>query len=125
MKQILVVDDEQLIREVIADILKDEGYDVLLASGGRKMIGLLETERPDMVLLDVMMSDGNGREALQHMRSNPELKHIPVIVITTGIGGYPAVDGATEVLEKPFDLDQLLTAVVKTIGPPDSRQPAE
>lgn len=118
MKQILVVDDEQLIREVIADILKDEGYDVLLAGGGRKMIGLLETERPDMVLLDVMMPDGNGQEALQHMRNDPALHDIPVIVITTGVGGIPAVEGATEVLEKPFDLDQLLTAVVKTIGHP-------
>ena len=118
MKQILVVDDEQLIREVIADILKDEGYDVLLASGGRKMIRFLETERPDMVLLDIMMPDGNGREALQHMRSQPNLREIPVIVITTGVGGKPAVEGATEVLEKPFDLEQLLTAVMKTIGPP-------
>jgi CheY-like chemotaxis protein len=114
----MVVDDEPLIREVIADILRDEGYSVLLASGGRRMLQMLETELPDLILLDVMMPDGNGREALQRVRAESRLSGIPVVVITTGMGGQPMVDGATSMLEKPFDLDQLLQVIVNTIGPP-------
>ena len=118
MKQILVVDDEPLIREVIADILRDEGYSVLLDSGGRRMLQMLEVELPDLILLDVMMPDGNGRDALKRMRAEPRLRSIPVVLITTGVGGHPEVGGAESILEKPFDLDQLLRVVINTIGSP-------
>jgi CheY-like chemotaxis protein len=117
MKQVLVVDDEPLIREVIADILRDEGYSVLLASGGRRMLKLLESEQPDLVILDIMMPEGDGREALKQMRAEPRLRDIPVVMITTGMASQRLIKDAAIFLEKPFDLDQLLDVVLTTIGP--------
>lgn len=60
MKQVLVVDDEPVIRDVIQDILHDEGFDVLVATGGRGMLELLKSERLAMILLDIMMPGGDG-----------------------------------------------------------------
>ena len=70
MKRILVVDDEPSIQQLLQDILQDEGFSVLRANGGLSMLELLETVVPDLILLDVMMPDGNGEEALETMQGN-------------------------------------------------------
>jgi CheY-like chemotaxis protein len=117
MKRVLVVDDELFIRQVVGDVLQDEGYGVLFAGSGHSMLDLLTTERPDLVLLDVMMPDGDGREALRAMRSQPRLRDIPVVIVSTGVT-RPLLEGvAVPVLEKPFDLERLLRLVRDTIGP--------
>ncbi|HEV2074491.1 MAG TPA: response regulator [Thermomicrobiales bacterium] len=117
MKRVLVVDDEPFIRQVIGDVLQDEGYDALFASSGHAMLKLLETEHPDLVLLDLMMPDGDGQEALQAMQSQPHLADIPVVVVSTGVARQ-RLDGVTvRFLAKPFDLDKLLQIVIDTIGP--------
>jgi CheY-like chemotaxis protein len=117
MKRVLVVDDEPFIRRVIGDVVQDEGYDTLFASSGHAMLKLLETEHPDLVLLDLMMPDGDGREALQAMQSQPHLAEIPVVVVSTGVARQ-RLDGVTVTfLAKPFDLEQLLQTVIDTIGP--------
>lgn len=117
MKRVPVVDDEPFVRQVIADILEDEGYDTLFASSGRSMLKLLETERPDLVILDVMMPDGNGREALRAVQSQADLRDIPVVMMGSGLASRRPAQGAVGFLVKPFDLDQLLHVVIGTIGP--------
>lgn len=117
MKQVLVVDDEASIRQVIRDILRDEGYSVILATGGHNMMKILETEHPDLVLLDVMMPDGDGPAAFQAMQSQPGLRDIPVVMMSTGAARRQLTMHAVDFLEKPFDLDHLLEAVISTIGP--------
>jgi CheY-like chemotaxis protein len=124
MKYVLVVDDEEFIRQVVGEVLRDEGYGVLFAGSGRSMLDLLRTERPDLVLLDVMMPDGDGREALRAMRSQPDLRDIPVVIVSTGVT-LPRLEGAGEVvLEKPFDLERLLRLVRDTIGPASEPVPS-
>lgn len=115
MKNILVVDDEPPIREMIGDFLRDEGYHVLYASSGFSMLKLLETEQPDLVLLDLMMPDGDGREALQALQASPQYQSIPVVIVS-GVGPY-ALDGIkVPFLTKPFDLEQLFEAVTQALG---------
>lgn len=117
MKRILVVDDEPFIRQVLADLLEDEGYEVLLASSGRTMLTLLELQQPDLILLDVMMPDGDGRDALEAMQSRPQLRDIPVVIVSTGIAHRWLAGLGVPTLTKPFDLDHLLRLVSDTIGP--------
>ncbi|MDP9469617.1 MAG: response regulator [Chloroflexota bacterium] len=71
MKMVLVVDDEPVIRDLVADVLRDEGYAVVTAADGREGLDLLARERPDLVLMDVMMPGLDGREAYLAMRSRP------------------------------------------------------
>jgi CheY-like chemotaxis protein len=117
MKRVLVADDEPFIQELIGEVLQDEGYRVLFASTGRSTLQLLETEQLDLVLLDVMMPDGDGRTVLDAMQSLPQLRDIPVVIVSTGIARRALEGMATTYIDKPFTLEQLLAAVINTIGP--------
>ena len=117
MKYVLVVDDEPPIRQMIGDFLRDEGYGVLFAGSGSSMLKLLETEQPDLVLLDLMMPDGDGREAMQAMQAHPQWQSIPVVIVSVGMGPHPPDGVSVPFLTKPFDLEQLLAAVTHAIGP--------
>ena len=117
MKRILVVDDEPFIQQLLRDILQDEGYCVLFASGGRSMLELLKHEIPHLILLDVMMPDGNGREALQLMQAQPQLRDIPVVMMSAGLSQREVKTESVAFLGKPFELEHLLQLVEDTIGP--------
>lgn len=118
MKTVLVVDDEPAIRDVVADILRDYGFDVVLAWSGRRMLELLEAIRPSLVILDVMMPDVDGLGALRAMRERPGLQDIPVIMMSAALGAGDLNEEVTWFLPKPFDLDRLLEVVVDAVGPP-------
>jgi len=79
---LLIVDDETDNFDVIEVLLFKEGYDLQYATGGQAALALLETLRPDVILLDVMMPDLDGLEVCRRIRANPDLKHIPVIMVT-------------------------------------------
>lgn len=115
MKHILVVDDEPPIREMIGDLLRDEGYNVAYAGSGSGMLQLLEKVQPDLVLLDLMMPNGDGREALQAMQARPQWRSIPVVVVS-GMGPYALESRKIPFLTKPFDLDELLSVVTEVLG---------
>lgn len=117
MKRVLVVDDELIIQQVIGEVLHDEGYDVLYAGTGRNALTLLSTQPPDLVLLDMMMPDGDGHAVLETMQSSPHLSPIPVIIVSTGVTRPRTTGGVVGFLDKPFDLGRLLDAVVEAIGP--------
>jgi CheY-like chemotaxis protein len=124
MKRVLVVDDELAIRQIIGDTLHDEGYCVLLAGTGRSALTLLATELPDLVLLDVMMPDGDGHAVLEAMQSQQDLNAIPVIIVSTGITRPRLNAGIVGFLDKPFDLRRLLDAVTGAIGPASEPEPS-
>jgi two-component system response regulator VicR len=120
VKRVLVVDDEPVIRHVIEDILRDEGYEVVLASGGHRMLDVLESVVPDLVLLDVMMPEGDGREAARWMQAQQHLRHIPVVMMSAGIAVDQLDTPHRAFLPKPCDLDILLATVQQVIGLPHS-----
>ena len=116
MVSVLVVDDERDIREAVAEVLKDEGFEVLDANDGAEALRQLRAHHPAVVLLDLMMPGMNGWEFCAARRREPELSAIPVIVISA-LGRVSGVD-AQAFLQKPFELDALVSAVRQYTGGP-------
>lgn len=112
--QILVVDDETNIRELLRDILEDEGYSVDLAENAKMAREALRRRRPDLLLLDIWMPDMDGISLLKDWRERDELP-CPVIVMSGHGTVETAVEatrlGAYDFIEKPLSLDKLLLTV--------------
>jgi len=109
MAKILVIDDEQGIRNLLDTLLRRKGYDVILSANGQKGLELFRRERPDVIVLDLKMPGMDGLTVLQQIRSLDPKK--PVIVLT-GTGTAEAEQkvralGATEYVEKEFSLHRL------------------
>lgn len=116
---ILIVDDEEFGRETLESLLVKEPYRLLFASNGPEMLKVARENRPDLVLLDVMMPGMDGFEACEILRQDPEISETPVIMVTalddkdSRIRGIEA--GADDFISKPFDRIEL-RAKVKTIS---------
>jgi len=118
MRQILVVDDEIGIRELLSEILSDEGYDVQLAENAGAARAFRSQNRPDLVLLDIWMPDTDGITLLKEWASTGQLT-MPVVMMS----GHGTIDtaveatriGAYDFLEKPIALQKLLATVGKAI----------
>jgi CheY-like chemotaxis protein len=109
---VLVVDDDPDILEAICDILEGEGYRVARARHGEEALTRAEHERPDVILLDLMMPVMDGVAFSRAMRDRPALCDVPVVVISAdGNPQRAAVVGAVGYLAKPFDIDALLSQV--------------
>ena len=112
-RTVLVVDDEDGIRETVREILTEEGYRVVAASGGAEVPGLVEREKPDVILLDIWMPEMDGIVLLRQIRrEHPDAR----VVMISGHGSiHTAVTatqlGAFDFIEKPLSLDGLLAAV--------------
>jgi CheY-like chemotaxis protein len=109
MVSVLVVDDESDIREAVSEVLEDEGFIVHGAGDGAEGLRKARAHHPDVVLLDLMMPGMNGWEFRAAQRSDPELSEIPVIILSA-LGRVAGMDAAG-FIQKPFDLEDLLSAV--------------
>jgi CheY-like chemotaxis protein len=124
MAKILVVDDDPDFREIIQTILKFQKYEVLTATNGEQGLEVMRREKPDLVILDVMMSYIlDGLDARRQMAADKDLKDIPVIMVTSLTGDrvrseLPSDEyiPATEWIKKPFAPDRLLEQVKKALG---------
>lgn len=81
-KKILAVDDEKAIVRLVQVNLEREGYEVVTAYDGKEALEKVESEKPDLIVLDVMMPYMDGFEVLQQLKKNPETRDIPVIMLT-------------------------------------------
>lgn len=111
--RILVVDDDRMVRTAVGRVLEEEGYAVSYAVDGNDALLKLQGDRPDAILLDVMMPGMNGREFLKTLREHHD-RDIPVVVMTAihGIDSQPVFAlGASDLVKKPFDADELLNKV--------------
>lgn len=118
--KILVVDDEPVNVRVVKRYLTSAGYTrVLTATDATEVMNLIEKERPDLVLLDVMMPEVSGTEILQRLRSHPRLKYLPVLILTANTDPQLKQTclelGATDFLHKPVDPLDLLPRVRNTL----------
>jgi CheY-like chemotaxis protein len=108
MTNVLVVDDDDGLREAMEAVLALEGFNVELAADGREALQLLSgPKRPDAMLVDLMMPVMNGWELLDVLKSDPELAHIPVAVISA-VRTQGNLPGSVVVLPKPCDLGDVL-----------------
>ena len=117
-KTILVVDDDQDIRDTLTELLQEEGYAVVRAShGGEALCALRELPSPSLILLDLMMPVMDGWQFRTEQRKDPALASIPVVVISaTGKDEKVSALGAVQFLKKPIRLEQLLEAVARHAG---------
>lgn len=114
-KNILVVDDEDDILEFVERVLKDAGYQVFKAKDARQGLSILQSEKIDLVLLDIMLPEIDGWQMIQMMKSDEKLKKIPVAMLTARVDAYDKIiglkEGAVDYICKPFTEDQLLKRV--------------
>jgi len=114
-KRILAVDDEKLIVLAIKANLVLEGYEVIEAYDGVEALQKIEEEKPDLVILDVMMPEMNGWEVLTRIRENPETANLPVVMLTALAQDRDVEEGtlrgADVYLTKPFEPEDLVLTV--------------
>jgi two-component system cell cycle sensor histidine kinase/response regulator CckA len=117
---ILLVEDQDLVRDVTQRIVERSGYVVLPAANGKEALSLYEKERDriSLVILDLIMPEMGGKDCLAKLRElNPKLK----ILVTSGYSGYgvekEAIElGASAFLRKPYNMKQMLTAIREVLG---------
>ena len=109
MPNILIIDDDSHISEMIAENLRNEGYSVCAAYSGTEAMMLLSKEKPDLILLDLMLPGLSGEELMPH------IKDTPVIVVSAKANVSDKVGlllgGAADYVTKPFDIDELLARI--------------
>ena len=119
-KKILVVDDETFMHVFMAHHLARAGYEVVAARNGREGIEKAATEKPDLVVMDVMMAEMDGLSALRELKQNTATRDLPVIMITTSAQMLTRQEseasGAALFLTKPFSPTQLLQEIKRLLG---------
>jgi len=119
-KTVLIIEDEEDAAELFAEMMRISGFRVIKTSKSAPAIAMMNTEKPDVVLLDIMMPEISGLDILRQMRRDPNLANIPVIVVTAK--GMPAdikngmEAGASTYLTKPVGFRELKEAVNRTLG---------
>jgi CheY-like chemotaxis protein len=111
-KTILLVEDDLDIRDVVQEVLEEQGHDVVPARTGRQALEFLALDAqspPDLVILDLMMPIMTGWQVLETIRRTPQLADIPVVVVTAATQDRPL--GAQAFLRKPFDIGDLLETI--------------
>lgn len=117
-KKILVVDDEQDIRVYLTALFQDNGYDTITAEDGTKGLEIAKSTKPDLITLDIAMPDQSGVRIFRNFKKDPDLKQIPVIIITAvsdslknflkKLSGFQDPEGF---MNKPIDEEKLLKMV--------------
>jgi signal transduction histidine kinase/ActR/RegA family two-component response regulator len=109
---VLVVDDVEANRAVVSDMLTPLGFEVAEAADGREGVEKAAALRPDLILMDVVMPEMGGLEAIRHLRQLPACRNVPIIAVSASASGKDAATslaaGATAFLPKPLDLNKLL-----------------
>ena len=115
MARILVVDDSPAETEAFRSVLEKHGHEVLNAENGADGVAVARQEKPDVVLMDIVMPGLNGFQATRQLTRNPETKHIPVIIVTTKDQETDRVwgkrQGASGYLVKPVTEARLLSEI--------------
>ena len=115
MATILVVEDEEPIAELLRAALEDEGHRVVTAADGREALARLAEVRPALVLSDVMMPHLDGRELARALAADPDLRTIPLVLLSAlGVVSVAGVPHAAFV-GKPFELDHLLATIARLL----------
>jgi CheY-like chemotaxis protein len=116
-RPVLVVDDDESIRESVAMFLIDEGYPVAVAGDGDEALERVAERSPALILLDIRMPRMNGIEFAAAYRALPG-PHAPIVVMTAGRDARQRAEeiGADGYLAKPFDLDDLVAAVARRVA---------
>ncbi len=119
-KLILCIEDEPEMIDLIRLILNRRGFEVIGANGGKEGLESIRKEKPDLVLLDLMMPDMDGWEVYQQMKADEKTRDVPVIVVTAKAQSIDKVLGlhiakVDDYIAKPFSPQELLASVDKVL----------
>ena len=119
MPKILIADDDDLLVELLEFQFRQAGFETAAALDGESALDLTWKERPDLIILDGMMPVFNGFEVLRHLKATPDLRAIPVIMLTARQTDYDIAtgleQGAADYIVKPFSPVELLARVKKAL----------
>jgi two-component system alkaline phosphatase synthesis response regulator PhoP/two-component system response regulator VicR len=128
-KKIMAVDDERHIVRLIQVNLERSGYQVVTAFDGQEALRKVETEKPDVIVLDVMMPKMDGFEVLKRLQANPDTREIPVIMLTAKAQDADVFrgwsSGVSAYLTKPFNPLELITFVKRILSGQDDYDDGE
>lgn len=119
-RTIMVVDDNPDIITIVKTILEGKGFTVFSASSGQELLNLLKSQKPDLLILDIMMPEMDGLEVLTQLKAVTDTARIPVILLTAKVqyedvlGGYKL--GADYYITKPFTSTQLINGINLLLG---------
>jgi DNA-binding response OmpR family regulator len=118
MSKILVVDDDIDILSVMEILLSMKGFDVEVTSKGENTFSKIETFKPDLILLDVLISGHDGRAICKQLKANPDTSNIPVIMFSAHPGAAATIAdyGADDFIAKPFDVNNLMKKINTQLG---------
>jgi CheY-like chemotaxis protein len=120
LERILIIDDEEDIREVASLTLEEAGFEVLTAASGPEGIERAAAEHPDAILLDVMMPGMDGPATLARLQGNNATRNIPVIFLTAKIQAadrrHLSALGPAAIMAKPFDPERLGRDIAHALG---------
>jgi len=118
-EKIIIVEDQPEVADILEEMLSIDGYEMIKIHSSTGALDVIRAEKPDLVLLDIMMPDVSGLEVLKFMRREPGLQQIPVVIVsakTLPIDIRTGLDaGATAYLTKPVDVDRLRRTVARVI----------
>lgn len=118
MSKILVIDDDIDILSVMEILLSMKGFEVAVTSKGENALPKIESFRPDLILLDVLISGHDGRVICKQLKSNAATSHIPVIMFSAHPGAASTIAdyGADDFIAKPFDVNNLMKKINAQLG---------
>jgi DNA-binding response OmpR family regulator len=118
MKKVLVIDDDPDILEAVQMILESEGYGSDITTKGDETYKKIDEYKPDLIILDVLLSGNDGRKICQNLKKTDSMKKIPVIMISAHPTAKESTTecGADSFIAKPFSVDELIVEVKKYIG---------
>jgi len=128
-KRILIVDDEKDLVDILKTRLEIEGYEILAAYDGQEGLEKAQEEKPDLILLDVMMPKMNGYQVCRLLKYDEEFQNIPVIIITARGQEQDKMTGdevgADEYITKPFENGVLFAKIKELLGKSRNKQPSQ
>jgi DNA-binding response OmpR family regulator len=117
---ILWIDDDQLLLSFCCDALRQRGYKVLVAADGPTGVDTARAERPDLIILDIVMPGMDGIEVCRRLRADPQTRTTPIILLSAFHGPKLSLKGrqagATSIIRKPFGPEHIIDAIGKILG---------
>lgn len=117
MAKILVVEDDPSLRTVIRLVLEQAGHDIAEAANGRVALQQMDSEAPELVVVDSKMPILSGAQLIEKIRAEPAHARLPVVMLTGLPGSVPEGSGADAIVAKPFEKSQFLDVIDRLLAP--------
>ena len=114
--KVLVVDDEPTVREVVVGYLRRDGHEVAEAGDGYTALELLDSDPPDLVVLDFAMPEFDGEEVMRRLRADPRTAGVPLLLATASEIELPTIQRASGLLRKPYPREVLFEMIERLLG---------